>query len=144
MHCPGKGKSCSMKPFTTDVQTYMSQSIPELKKLIIHLANRGTPAAQIGTILRDEHGVGSCADILGMTLLAFLRENGVAPAIPDDLTALIEKSNRMRQHLTHNNKDSDAKYRITLINSRIHRLVRYYKEKAVLPGNWKPFAEALK
>lgn len=144
MHSSGRGKSCSMKPFTTDVQTYMTQSIPEVKKMIIHLANRGISAACIGNVLRDEYGVGNCKDILGMNMVEFLRANGAAPAIPDDLTSLMEKSNRIRQHLVQNRKDNDAKYRLTLINSRIHRLVRYYKEKNTIPVAWKPFADKLK
>jgi len=44
----------------------------------------------------------------------------------------------IRLHLNQFKKDNDAKYRLILINSRLHRLVRYYKEKNILPGNWKP------
>ncbi|KAB0405955.1 hypothetical protein E2I00_012144, partial [Balaenoptera physalus] len=34
-------------------------------------------------------------------------------------------------------QDKDAKFRLILIESRIHRLARYYKTKRVLPPNWK-------
>lgn len=34
-------------------------------------------------------------------------------------------------------QDKDAKFRLILIESRIHRLARYYKTKRVLAPNWK-------
>ncbi|KAI5149771.1 small subunit ribosomal protein S13e [Enteropsectra breve] len=137
MHSSGKGKSGSMKPFSTSIPTFMDMDIAEVKKTIIHLANRGNTAAIIGTILRDCHGIGNVEDVLGVPLLTFMRENKVAAAIPDDLQSLINRSANIKLHLTGNNKDNDAKYRLNLINSRLHRLVRYYKEKSILPANWK-------
>ena len=138
MHSDKKGKSASLGPLTTTVQTYMPKSIAEVKTEIIRLAHRGYTCASIGTILRDQYAVGCCEDILGMSLLVFMRENACAPAIPDDLNALVERANNIRQHLFLNNRDKDAKYRLNLINSRLHRLVRYYKQKSLIPGSWKP------
>nr|CAB3265749.1 40S ribosomal protein S13 [Phallusia mammillata] len=53
----------------------------------------------------------------------------------------------MRKHLERNRKvvwrvmlastDTDSKFRLILVESRIHRLARYYKSKAVLPPTWK-------
>jgi len=34
-------------------------------------------------------------------------------------------------------QDKDSKFRLILVESRIHRLARYYKTKRVLPPNWK-------
>lgn len=36
-------------------------------------------------------------------------------------------------------QDKDAKFRLILIESRIHRLARYYKTKRVLAPNWKQY-----
>jgi len=138
MHTNGKGISGSMKPFSTYVPTHITATIPEIKKTIVHLANRGNTASMIGIILRDQHGIGNVSDILGMPLSAFLKEQKVAPSIPDDVTCLVDRANKIRLHLTTNKKDNGAKYRLNLINSRIHRLIRYYKGKSVLPANWKP------
>ncbi|KAI5169889.1 small subunit ribosomal protein S13e [Pancytospora epiphaga] len=118
--------------------TYMTESVPEIKKIVINLGNRGNSASDIGAILRDQYGVGNVTDVLGTTLLEFMRKNGCAPAIPEDLTALVDKANNVRKHLSVFKKDNGAKYRLILINSRVHRLIRYYKQKKVLPGNWKP------
>jgi len=34
-------------------------------------------------------------------------------------------------------QDKDGKFRLILVESRIHRLARYYKAKKVLPPVWK-------
>ena len=43
----------------------------------------------------------------------------------------------VRKHLERNRKDKDSKFRLILIESRIHRLSRYYKSVGVLPPNWR-------
>lgn len=43
----------------------------------------------------------------------------------------------VRKHLERNRKDKDSKFRLILIESRIHRLARYYKTVGVLPPVWK-------
>ena len=43
----------------------------------------------------------------------------------------------MRKHLERNRKDVDSKFRLILIESRIHRLSRYYKTVGALPPNWR-------
>ncbi|CAD0098518.1 unnamed protein product [Aureobasidium mustum] len=43
----------------------------------------------------------------------------------------------VRKHLERNRKDKDSKFRLILIESRIHRLARYYKTVGVLPPTWK-------
>lgn len=43
----------------------------------------------------------------------------------------------MRKHLERNRKDKDSKYRLILIESRVHRLARYYKRTKQLAPNWK-------
>ena len=67
---------------------------------------------------------------------------------------LIKKAVAVRKHLQTNRKDKDSKLyvlwksslrdcptnlrsRLILIESRIHRLARYYKSVGVLPPTWK-------
>jgi small subunit ribosomal protein S13e len=50
---------------------------------------------------------------------------------------LIKKAVSIRKHLERNRKDKDSKYRLILIESRIHRLARYYKTAGQLPPTWK-------
>jgi ribosomal protein S15P/S13E len=62
---------------------------------------------------------------------------GLGPEIPEDLYHLIKKAVAVRKHLERNRKDKDSKFRLILIESRVHRLARYYKRTKKLPPNWK-------
>lgn len=50
---------------------------------------------------------------------------------------MIRKAINIRKHLEKSRKDKDAKYRLILIESRIHRLARYYRKTQRLPAKWK-------
>lgn len=56
---------------------------------------------------------------------------------PTNRNSLIKKAVSVRKHLERMRKDKDAKFRLILIESRIHRLARYYKRVGQLPPNWK-------
>jgi small subunit ribosomal protein S13e len=95
-----------------------------------------TPS-QIGVLLRDQHGVPSVKSITGQKIVRILKSHGLAPDIPEDLYMLIKKAVQVRKHLERNRKDKDSKFRLILIESRIHRLARYYRTTSKLPANWK-------
>jgi ribosomal protein S15P/S13E len=65
--------------------------------------------------------------VTGSKVLRILKGHGLGPEIPEDLYMLIKKAVSMRKHLERNRKDKDGKFRLILIESRIHRLARYYK-----------------
>ena len=72
------------------------------------------------------------------SLLLYLRILlGLAPSIPEDLWHLVKKAVAVRKHLETNRKDKDSKFRLILIESRIHRLARYYKTKQQIPPTFK-------
>ena len=54
-------------------------------------------------------------------LLQSIYITGLAPEIPEDLYQLIKKAVSVRKHLERNKKDKDSKFRLILIESRIHR-----------------------
>lgn len=43
----------------------------------------------------------------------------------------------MRKHLEKNKNDIDAKFRLTLKESRIHRITRYYRKTGKVEANFK-------
>ena len=88
-------------------------------------------------ILRDSHGVAQVRFVTGNKILRILKSKGLAPDLPEDMYYLIKKAVSIRKHLERNRKDRDAKFRLILIESRIHRLGRYYRTKSVLAPNWK-------
>jgi small subunit ribosomal protein S13e len=50
---------------------------------------------------------------------------------------LIKKAVSVRKHLERNRQDKDGKFRLILIESKVHRLARYYKTSGQLAPNWK-------
>ncbi|KAL0317677.1 UNVERIFIED_CONTAM: 40S ribosomal protein S13-1 [Sesamum angustifolium] len=94
-----------------------------------------TPS-QIGVILRDSHGIAQVKSVTGSKILRILKAHGLAPEIPEDLYHLIKKAVAIRKHLERNRKDKDSKFRLILVESRIHRLARYYKKTKKLPPVW--------
>merc|ERR1712178_177198 len=101
------------------------------------LAKKGLRPSAIGVILRDSSGIAQVKSVTGSTILRLLKKNGLAPEFPEDLYFLIKKAVTVRKHLERNRKDKDSKFRLILIESRIHRLARYYRTVGVLPPNWK-------
>jgi len=66
-----------------------------------------------------------------------LKLNGVGPSIPEDLYHLIKKAVNVRKHIENQRADKDGKFRLILIESRIHRLARYYRRVKSLPPTWR-------
>jgi len=101
------------------------------------MAKKGLTPSQIGVMLRDSYGVAQVRFVTGNKILRILKAKGLAPTLPEDLYSLIKKAVAVRKHLERNRKDKDSKFRLILIESRIHRLARYYKTKRTLAPNWK-------
>lgn len=137
MHAPGKGISQSALPYRRSVPSWLKLNADDVKEQIKKLGKKGMTPSQIGIILRDSHGVAQVRFVNGNKVLRIMKAVGLKPDIPEDLYFLIKKAVSIRKHLERNRKDIDSKFRLILIESRIHRLARYYKIKAVLPPNWK-------
>ena len=137
MHAPGKGISQSALPYRRSVPSWLKLTADDVKEQIKKLGKKGMTPSQIGIILRDSHGIAQVRFVNGNKILRIMKAVGLKPDIPEDLYFLIKKAVSIRKHLERNRKDIDSKFRLILIESRIHRLSRYYKIKSVLPPNWK-------
>ena len=104
---------------------------------IVKMARKGVTPSQIGSLLRDSHGIAQVRFVTGNKILRILRAQGLAPEIPEDLYHLIKRAVTVRKHLERNRKDMDAKFRLILIESRIHRLSRYYKTTGSISPSFK-------
>jgi small subunit ribosomal protein S15 len=58
------------------------------------------------------------------------------PEIPDDLMALMRRAINVNNHMLENKKDMANNRNLQLIESKIRRLVKYYKREEVLPQTW--------
>ncbi|KAF5103314.1 hypothetical protein DV451_001487 [Geotrichum candidum] len=137
LHSKGKGMSSSATPYSRHAPSWLKLTPDSVVEQIIKYARKGLTPSQIGVLLRDSHGVAQVKVITGNKILRILKSNGLAPEIPEDLYHLIKKAVSVRKHLEKNRKDMDSKFRLILIESRIHRLSRYYKTVGVLPPTWK-------
>ncbi|CAI4229726.1 unnamed protein product [Auanema sp. JU1783] len=137
MHNPGKGISKSALPYRRSVPSWLKLSSDDVQEHIVRLARKGIRPSQIGVILRDSYGVAQVRRVSGNKVFRILKAKGMAPEIPEDLYHLIKKAVSIRKHLERCRKDIDSKYRLILVESRIHRLARYYKRSKKLPATWK-------
>uniref|UniRef100_A0A7S0R2R9 Small ribosomal subunit protein uS15 N-terminal domain-containing protein n=1 Tax=Pyramimonas obovata TaxID=1411642 RepID=A0A7S0R2R9_9CHLO len=137
MHSKGKGMSSSALPYKRSAPSWLKITPTEVEEQCCKLAKKGLTPSQIGVILRDYHGITQVSSVTGSKVLRILKGKGLAPTIPEDLYHLIKKAVSVRKHLDRNRKDRDSKFRLILVESRIHRLARYYKTVRKLPPNWK-------
>merc|ERR1712157_303186 len=104
--------------------TWLKLTAEDVKLQSYQLAKKGLTPSQIGVILRDSHGVAQVRYVTGNKILRILKAKGLAPSLPEDLYHMIKKAVAMRKHLERNRKDRDSKFRLILIEARIHRLAR--------------------
>ncbi|BAM38982.1 ribosomal protein S15 [Theileria orientalis] len=137
MYGKGKGISSSSIPYGRKPPSWLKTKPFEVEEQIAKLAKKGQTPSQIGVSLRDSMAIPQVKAVTNNKILRILKAQGLAPEIPEDLYFLIKKAVSMRKHMEHNLNDKDSKFRLILVESRIHRLARYYKKKRQLPATWK-------
>jgi len=137
MHSRKRGKSGSIRPAIKKVPSWVSRSQKEIELLILKLSKEGKTAAQIGLVLRDEYGVPSTKVLAGKNITKILREHKLLPKLPYDMLALIKRAIILRKHLEANKQDMAALRGLQLTESKIKRLMKYYKENGMIDQEWK-------
>eukprot|EP00747_Dinoflagellata_sp_TGD_P117646 gnl/TRDRNA2_/TRDRNA2_172650_c0_seq11.p1 gnl/TRDRNA2_/TRDRNA2_172650_c0~~gnl/TRDRNA2_/TRDRNA2_172650_c0_seq11.p1 ORF type:complete len:152 (+),score=36.75 gnl/TRDRNA2_/TRDRNA2_172650_c0_seq11:80-535(+) len=137
MYGKGKGMSSSAIPYRRRAPTWLKMKTEDVCDHICKLAKKGLTPSQIGVTLRDSFGIPQVKNVTGNKILRILKTAGIAPELPEDMYCLIKKAVAIRKHLDKNRKDKDSKFRLILVESRIHRLARYYKRVKALPATWK-------
>ena len=100
------------------------------------LSREGNTASTIGMLMRDRYGVPLVKSITGKTIHEILVAAQQAGALPEDLSALVKKADDLRRHLEKNRKDHVNKRSLAMIESKIHRLVKYYRATGQLRTEW--------
>ena len=137
MYSKGKGIARRCLPFRRTPPSWVQISSNELVDTIVKLARKGATPSQIGVTLRDSHGIPQVKGVTGSKILRILKKSGMAPSLPEDLHHLIRKAVNIRKHLEKNRGDRDAKFRLICVESRIHRLARYYRNVKALRPTWR-------
>ena len=133
MHARRKGKSCSVRPYRKQAPAWSNTDTKGITKVILDLRKEGASGSKIGLVLRDRYGVPDVKLALGKRIGDILKENKVASEIPEDLRDLMIKALGLRKHLGENKKDLHNKRQLNLTESKIRRLVRYYRGTKKLP-----------
>ncbi|QQG39099.1 MAG: 30S ribosomal protein S15 [Candidatus Woesearchaeota archaeon] len=136
MHSRAKGKAGSKKPYGKK-PTWIQHDKKEIELLIVKLAKAGNSTSRIGIILRDSYGIPDVKSIVGKKITELLEENKLTSQIPEDLVFLIRKEIKVMKHLENNKKDMPSKRGLQLTESKIKRLVKYYKRVGKLPQDWR-------
>ncbi len=137
MHSGAKGKSGSLKPEEIKKPAWLRYSEKEIEMLILKFAKEGMKSSQIGIHLRDSYGVPDVRSICGKSITQILKEKGIQGKVPEDMQNLLNRVVSLKKHLEVNKHDYTAKRGLQLTESKIRRLMKYYKKTRVLPADWK-------
>ena len=143
IHSRKKGKAGSHKPHGKK-NSWVRYKPKEVELLITKLAKEGKSASQIGLYLRDNYGIPDVKQVVKKSVTQVLKEKKLSKKLPEDLLNLIKKSVMVKKHFEENRQDMTALRGLQLTDSKIRRLVKYYKETKVLPFDWKYDAESLR
>ncbi len=144
MHSRKRGNSGSKKPLSKTKPSWVTQSPKEVEMLIAKMAKEGKSSSMIGMILRDSYGVPDVAVLCGKNISQIVEEKNLQHKIPDDLRALLRRALLIRKHMEENHKDMSAKRGLQLTESKIGRLVKYYKKTGKVEWGWKYDPEQIK
>ncbi|MCK5039496.1 MAG: 30S ribosomal protein S15 [Candidatus Aenigmarchaeota archaeon] len=116
---------------------WVDEKKSSVERIIIKLKKEGNASAKIGLVLRDVHGIPCVRDICGKKISKILKENKLEGDLPEDMYTLLKKVVLIKKHIIANKHDKYAKRGLAITESKIRRLVKYYKRKKVLPADWK-------
>lgn len=136
MHSKKKGKSRSKRPLRTSPPTWSEYSREEVTDLVLRYKREEYTPSIIGIMLRDRHGIPSVKLVTGKKITQILQEQNEASDLPEDLTNLMRQAVTLRKHLEENPKDKHSRRGLQLCESKIRRLVKYYRGKK-LPEKWR-------
>jgi small subunit ribosomal protein S15 len=137
IHSGHKGRAGSHRPYPMTKPEWVTATPEEVATQAVQLAKGGAGPALVGQALRDSYGVPLTRVVTGKRLTVLLRENGVMSDIPDDLQALLKRVVHLQRHLQTHPKDLSNRRGLSLMESRIRRLARYYRRRHRLPETWR-------
>ena len=137
IHSGRKGRSGSHRPYPLTKPEWVTGTTEEMVAQAVQLSKAGRSAAQVGQQLRDSYGIPSARAATGRRLESLLADAGIHPEVPDDLQSLLKRVVHLQRHLEAHPKDLANRRGLSLMESRIRRLARYYRQRRRLPENWR-------
>jgi len=131
MHTRRRGSSGSDRPVADEPPEWSDVDAEDIEFRVVELAEQGHDPSQIGMKLRDEGVKGTPVPNVklatGKKVTEILEENDAKPDLPEDLRNLMERAIRLRRHMEENNNDAQNKRALQNTESKIRRLVSYYR-----------------
>jgi len=137
MYSRRRGKSGSKRPLKKTKPIWLRHKPKEIELLIVKLAKERKTPSQAGLFLRDVYGIPNVKTITKKSITKIFEEYKLLQKIPEDLTFLIKKKISLEKHFEENKQDKSALRGLQLTESKIKRLVKYYKKTKKLPVGWK-------
>lgn len=137
MYSRARGKSGSKKPAGKTSHSWLTYKPKEVELLIVKLAKEGKAPSHIGLMLRDTYGIPDVRSLLKKRITEVLKEKNLLKELPEDLLALIKKDVAIMKHMKANKQDMTSKRGQLITESKIKKLVKYYKSKSRIPETWK-------
>jgi len=131
-----RGRSGSTRPISKKTPSWCKYTSDEVEELVLKLAREGNSASTIGVLLRDRYAIPLVRSITGKTIKQILATDQQSRSLPEDLASLVKKADDLRKHLDKNRKDYVNKRSLAMVESKIHRLVKYYRNKGQLRPDW--------
>ncbi|MBI5872426.1 30S ribosomal protein S15 [archaeon] len=136
MYSRRKGKAGSKKPIEKKLPSWLAYPPKEVEQLVLKLAKAEKTAAEIGTILRDTYGIPSVSTITSKKITRIFEENKLKAKLPQDLASLLKQVIILLKHREQHKKDNTSLRGLQLTESKIKRLIKYYKKTKQLPQDW--------
>ncbi len=135
MYSRGKGKSRSHKPPVKIVPKWLRGQKARVEELVVELAKKYN-SAMIGTILRDQYGVPDVKVVTGKSIVQIMKEHNLYPEFPEDLLNLFRRAVNLYEHLKAHKGDKRSKHAFENLESKIRRLIKYYKREKRIPSDF--------
>src|SRR6056297_2522476 len=131
MHTRRRGSSGSDKPATDETPEWSDVDAEDIESRVVELAEQGHDPSVIGMKLRDEGVKGvpvpNVKLATGKKVTEILETNDASPELPEDLRNLMERAVGLHEHLDKNGQDHQNKRALQNTESKIRRLVDYYR-----------------
>ncbi|WP_458188998.1 30S ribosomal protein S15 [Haladaptatus sp. NG-WS-4] len=131
MHTRRRGSSGSDRPVADEPPEWSDVDEGDVEDRVVELAEQGHSPSEIGLKLRDEGVTGTPVPnvklVTGKKVTEILEEKDADPELPEDLRNLMERAVRLREHVEANPQDKQNKRALQNTESKVRRLVNYYR-----------------
>ena len=135
MHTRRRGTSGSDRPVADEPPEWSDVDPEAVEARVVELAEEGYAPSEIGLRLRDAGVDGTPVPDVGLVtgkkITEILAANDAAPELPEDLRNVMAKAVRLANHMDENPQDHQNKRALQNAESKVRRLVNYYRGDAI-------------